>query len=248
MEVWYKRAGQGGAYEPKLDVNFGTGFIIRYGNRDYLVTAKHVADFLRGDGELVMNIPQGTTTSVSFGDMKKSRAFQGITWFSHPSADVAVCPILFEQKVDHSHFPSEAIPRIDEPMPLLSTVYVLGFPQGLGVGNRLTPIAKKAQIASAVTSLEALDIKYRGIKFVLLDQALAQGYSGAPVFFIEEVMASNVTPPIKVGERVHLAGIASLQIGDQSGGKIAAIVPISYLWEILESRDFAQHVKGPLSK
>ncbi len=46
FEVWYKKQAAKEAYEPKLITRFGTGFIIRYEAHDYVVTAKHVAEFL----------------------------------------------------------------------------------------------------------------------------------------------------------------------------------------------------------
>ena len=244
FEVWYKKVGQKEAYQPKLNTMYGTGFIIRHKEvADYLVTAKHVAENLPEGGELIMNVPTGKTISINFGYMRKNPKFQGVRWFFHPSADIAIHPILFPEKVDHDYFPSDRIPENDESIPLLSTVYVLGFPLGLGVQDRLNPIAKKAQVASTITSLEALNLK-KDLRFILLDEAFAQGYSGAPVFYIEDVMALNTMPPIKVGEKVHLAGILSFQVSDKSGGKISVIVPISYLWQILHSADFIQYEKN----
>lgn len=242
FEVWYKKVGGKEEYEPKLNTSYGTGFIIRYQGADYLVTAKHVAAFLL-DGEAVMNLPAGKTISLNFGSMERNNKSPGVKWFFHSSADIAIHPLLFPQKVDHDAILSNDIPKNDEEIPLLSTVYVLGFPKGLGVRERLSPIAKKAQVASAITSLETLNIR-RDLKFILLDQALAQGYSGAPVFYIEDVMSSNTHPSIKVGERIHLAGIVTLQISDEHGGKISAVVPISYLREILDSADFVQYQKN----
>lgn len=246
-EVWYKKQAAKDVYEPKLITKFGTGFIIRYETHDYIVTAKHVAEFLSNDAELVMNLPTGKTISVTFNYIKKSKKVPGAKWFFHPSADIAVHPIVSPQKIDHAHFPLSEITKTDEPISLLSTVYVVGFPFGLGVNDRLNPVAKKAQVGSTITSLEALNMR-RDLKFLLLDQALAQGYSGAPVFYVEDLLVPDITiggkPFIKGGERIHLIGILSLQISDDRGGKISAVVPISYLWEILHSADFIEYQKN----
>jgi len=246
-EVWYKKKEAKDVYEPKLINKFGTGFIIRYEAHDYIVTAKHVVEFLSNDAELVMNLPAGKTISVTFRSMEESKKVPGAKWFVHPSADIALHPIVSPQKIDHAHFPSNEIPKTDEPIPLLSTVYVVGFPFGLGVHDRLNPIAKKAQVGSTITSLEALNVR-RDLRFLLLDQALAQGYSGAPVFYIEDLLIPDIKmgdkPFIKGGERIHLIGICTAQISDDKGGKISAVVPISYLWEILHSADFIKYQKN----
>jgi S1-C subfamily serine protease len=247
FEVWYKKQTGKEAYEPKLITQFGTGFIIRYEAHDYVVTAKHVAEFLSNDAELVTNVPAGKTISITFNYMEKSKKFPGAKWFVHPSADIAIHPIVAPQKIDHAHFPSNEIPETDESIPLLSTVYVVGFPFGLGVHDRLNPIAKKAQVGSTITSLEALNVR-RDLKFLLLDQALAQGYSGAPVFYVEDLLVPDIRlgdkPFIKGGERIHLIGILAAQISDDKGGKISAVTPISYLWEILHSADFMKYQKN----
>src|SRR4030043_1874295 len=247
FDVWYKKQAAKEAYEPKLITQSGTGFIIRYEAYGYVGPAKHVAEFLSNDAELVMNVPAGKTISVTFNYMEKSKKVPGAKWFVHPSADIAIHPIVSPQKIDHAHFPSNEIPETDEPIPLLSTVYVVGFPFGLGVHDRLNPIAKKAQVGSTITSLEALNVR-RDLKFLLLDQALAQGYSGAPVFYVEDLLVPDIKlgdkPFIKGGERIHLIGILAAQISDDKGGKISAVVPISYLWEILHSADFMEYQKN----
>ena len=245
--IWYKKQAAKETYEPKLITQFGTGFIIRYEAHDYIVTAKHVAEFLHNDAELLMNLPTGKTISVTFRSMEESKEAPGARWFVHPSADIALHPIVSPQKIDHDHFPSNEIPETDEPVSLLSTVYVVGFPFMLGVQDRLNPIAKKAQVGSTITSLEALNVR-RDLRFLLLDQALAQGYSGAPVFYVEDLLVPNIKigdkPFLKGGERIHLIGILAAQISDEKGGKISAVVPISYLWEILHSADFIKYQKN----
>ncbi len=140
-EVWYKKQAEKNVYEPKLINKSGTAFIIRYEAHDYIVTAKHVAEFLSNDAELVMNLPTGKTISVTFRSMEESKKFPGAKWFVHPSADIALHPIVSPQKIDHDHIPSNEIPKTDEPISLLSTMYVVGFPFGLGVHDRLNPVA-----------------------------------------------------------------------------------------------------------
>lgn len=130
----------------------------------------------------------------------------------------------------------------DKAIPLLSTVYVVGFQLGYGAKDILNPIAKKVQIASMPMSLVENNTN---LKSILLDQALAQGYSGAPVFLIEDIMAGGIMvgdkPVIKAGEKFYLSGILSAQISDQMGGKISVVVPSSYILDIIQSPDFVSY-------
>jgi hypothetical protein len=84
----------------------------------------------------------------------------------------------------------------------------------------------------------------------LLDQALSQGYSGAPVFYVEDIMSGVMigNQPMKGGEILHLLGVQSGVLSDQTGGKISIVVPILYIWDIFELSDFQAYIKGLASK
>jgi S1-C subfamily serine protease len=244
VEVWYKRDPKIEKYEPKLDQKSGTGFIIKHNGKDYLVTARHVANFLGDEAEIIMNLTPDKSSSITFRDLKKCELIPGAKWFFHESnADIAIHPICYSQReVDHLSISDDMILKDDKAIPLLSTVYIVGFPLGLGVKDILSPIAKKVQIASRPISSGENNTK---LKFILLDQALAQGYSGAPVFLIEDVMSGIIKfgskPAIKAGEKVSVAGILSAQLSDQLGGKISVVVPSSYIWDIIQSPDFVSY-------
>ncbi len=255
--VYSKKTGQKEEYEFKSAKSIGTGFIVKHHDKNYVVTAKHVAKCLSpngavSNGEIVVNVSGGRSLRISLKDMEGVKGYRGAKWFFHPLADVAVHPIVYPNpvlKVDHPAFPTDMLPRTDPETPLLSTVYALGFPAGLGVLDRLEPVAKKAQVASGITHIRISQDISPDLKFILLDQALAQGYSGAPIFYMEDVMASNITaggkPVLKVDENPRIIGICSIILRDESGGKIAGIIPISYLWDILQSPDFMQYEKNP---
>jgi hypothetical protein len=243
LEVWYRDPATN-KYEPKFSTKSGTGFLVKHNGRDYLVTAKHVADFLDPNSEVIINLASGKISTVKFGRLMQSPSIRGSKWFRHQVADMAVHPIGYTDKPKHISFPSLNIPGEDPEIPLLSTVWVMGFPLGLGTSEPLSPIAKKAQIASKIIYLDSPDID-PNLKFIMLDEALAQGYSGAPVIWIEDVLSSAKVGQqhLKAGERIHLIGIASMTFPDKTGGKISAIVPISYLMEIFHSSDFNAYEK-----
>ena len=247
VEIWY-RDPETLKMEPKLDVKSGTGLIIRYHGRDYLVTAEHVAKALSPKTEIIMNLFGGKSVSFTFEWISQQKSAQGAKWFHHSKADISIHPLCYPlQLAQTPHFDQMPIeeslfPKQSEDIPLLAPAYILGFPLRQGIQENLSPLAKKTQIASRTTSVDNPNVSPE-LKFILLDQALAQGYSGAPVFYIEDVMSNLLIggQRMKKGEKLHFVGIISSTLSDSTGGKISLVVPISYLWGILESEDFRKY-------
>jgi hypothetical protein len=247
-EVWY-RDPDTKEFTPKLSAMSGTGLIFRYNNRDYLLTAKHVATALPLSAEIILNHTDGKSRSLTFDWLSKQDIIKGARWFNHPKVDMSVHPMAYPWPTDILSIPEGLFPKKDTDMPLLTPAYIVGFPMGQGSLEKLIPIAKGTQIASRATSIDIPTIS-PDIHYILLDQALAQGYSGAPVFYIEDIMSGVKIgdQPMKGGERLHFIGIQSSVLPDQTGGKISLVVPISYVWDILESEDFRTYEKGLESK
>lgn len=248
VEVWF-RDPVTNVFKPKLKSMSGTGLLVRYNNRNYLVTAKHVAKALSPTAEIIINLPDGKSRSLMFEWLSQQEIIKGARWFHHPKADISVHPMAYPGHFDALAIGEELYPKKDTEIPLLTPAYVVGFPMGLGAQEKLSPIAKGTQIASRMTSIDVPSIS-PDIHFILLDQALAQGYSGAPVFYTEDIMSGVMiaNQPMKGGERLHLIGIQSSVIPDQTGGKISLVVPISYVWDILESLEFRTYEKELESK
>ncbi|MFH0953058.1 MAG: S1C family serine protease [Verrucomicrobiota bacterium] len=244
VEVWY-RDPETEKLEPKLDVMSGSGLIIRYHGSDYLVTAKHVAKALSAKAEIVMNLSGGKSTSLTFEWISQQQIIKGARWFHHPKADISIHPLCYPTDSEQIVIGEDLFPQQKKEIPLLTAAYVLGFPLGQGVQQNLSPLAKETRIASRLTSVDNPNVSSE-LLFILLDQALAQGYSGAPVFYTEDIM-SNVSiagQRMKGGEELHFVGILSGGLSDATGGKISLVVPTSYLREILESDEFIQYEKS----
>ena len=237
-------------YKPIMETKLGTGFLISYKGRGYIVTAKHVAKFLLPTGEVIINLSNGTTSTITFQQLSESIINnKKAHWFHHTKADLSIFPMTYYNlmgvSMDASSIPEDFFPKKDVDIKLLNPAYVVGFPLGLGVLDKLSPVAKEAKIASKLTSIANPDIPI-DLHFYLLDQALSQGYSGAPVFYIEDIMSGVMigNQPMKGGEILHLLGVQSSALSDQTGGKISVVVPISYIWDILESPDFKAYLKN----
>jgi len=246
----YYRYPDSKEYKPVIETSsLGTGFLIKYDGRDYLVTAKHVAQSLLPTGEIIINLPNGKTTIITFQQLSEANIIKGAHWFHHPKADISIHPMGYQGAVDAAAIPEDMFPKKETDIKLLTPAYVVGFPLGLGVLDKLSPVAKEAKIASKLTSIANPDIP-ADLHFYLLDQALSQGYSGAPVFYVEDIMSGVMigNQQMKGGEILHLLGLQSIALLDQTGGKISGVVPMTYIWDIFESRDFQTYIKGLASK
>jgi hypothetical protein len=244
VPLWYFDPNTN-AFKPVLRTFFGTGLIVKYNTRDYVVTARHVAEGLSPTAEIIINRSTNKSGSITFEWLSKQENIKGTRWFHHPKADISVHPMAYPEQFELLAIGEDLFPKKDTETPLLTLAYVLGFPMGLGVQDKLSPIAKGTQIASRATSIDRPGIS-PDLQFILLDQALVQGYSGSPVFYTEDVM-SNVqigTQRMKGGERLHFVGIVSGTISDNTGGKITLVIPISYVWDIFESREFRTYERA----
>lgn len=231
-------------FKPLLKTKIGTGFIIRYNKRDYLVTAKHIAESFLPTGEIVINLSNEKSMSITFQWLSQQKIIKGAHWFHHPKADISIHPMAYSNNFDIMSIHESLYQKQGIEITLLNSSYIVGFPLGLGALEKLSPVAKEAKIASKLTSIDRPRIS-PDLHFILLDQALSQGYSGAPVFYVEDIMSgvSIGNQPMKGGEKLHLLGLQSMALSDETGGKISLVVPISYIWDIFESQKFLTYEK-----
>jgi S1-C subfamily serine protease len=232
LELWH-RDPQSGALALKMKTDTGTGFLVLHHGATYIVTAAHVvrddAGRVLNLGEVWVNVRDTKATSLKVENMVKD----GHNWFLHPSADIAVLPyyrptILDVEAVDTP----ESWVQTNRPS-LLSPVFAVGFPMGLGVGETLEPVAKRCQISAPSITLDA---NTNTPPYLLLDQALAQGYSGSPLYLD--------IPPMSMKHNFRLLGVMSAVRSDISGGKVSYVVPISALFDVFSSDAFRAYEKA----
>lgn len=236
VEIWYHDpiAKQ---QRPKTQTESGTYFSLDWHGNQYLVTAKHV--ILDGAGKpadrgvFYFNEKDGKRKSLTFEFMEDQ---EGSRWFLHDSADVAIHPMWRPVEIQPSlvaiSTKTAETNTIQLPS-ILDSVYAIGFPLSMGVGESLNPIAKECKIASLKQELSGRSDSGLPISgtFILLDQALAQGYSGAPIY---SCPAQN---------KLCLLGLMSSVNTDATGGKISLVVPIDYVIEVLKSTQFKAYEK-----
>jgi len=235
-EVWY-RDPTNKQYKPKLDTIGGTGFLTSHNGKIYIVTAKHIASKLTKNAEVLWNTALGEMRKFTFELLH--RKLPDSRWFYHPLADIAVHPFGFSEKADHILISEKVYWNSEKEISLGREVCILGYPLLLGIDKLLSPLAKKAEVASWLTSIDRPGLN-KELVFILLDEDLASGYSGSPVFTSP---GARFQGSALVAGGAKLIGIQSMTMSDQTGGKISLVVPITYLQQIYETKPFKDYEK-----
>lgn len=216
----------------------GTGFLVQLPGQLFLVTAEHVARDLG---------PAPQLTFAAEGDLARTVALKDaaggtqLGWLFHGEADVAVLPLRGSSEIvgilgNRALQPPHLISQLEAPNRerVLTTV---GFPLGLGgltlgPDQRVSPLSRESRAASGLLTLARFDTKKPTIFFVL-DNPSIGGFSGAPVLMLPGTVVSRdsfgFTPPIG-----FCMGLVHGTIGDGTGGKLAAVVPVAYITQTLE--------------
>jgi hypothetical protein len=181
---------ESGNGSPPQNIKYGgTGFFIGVGAKKvpdasfmFLVTAKHVADALKGKTVWVrVNRKNGTSMNLKVNEPTK--------WFFHPTdkaADVALMPISLPiQEYDFSVLPSAMIlteeMRLEKGIGIGDSVFITGlFVYHHGFSKNI-PILRTGNIA--MISEERIPIKNFGdMEAYLIEARSIGGLSGSPVF------------------------------------------------------------------
>jgi hypothetical protein len=207
----------------------GTGIFILKDNTDpFILTASHVANECNNSTNVVMSDASSNAQSLGLGLFNSSLA-----WTHHPVADISVLPIEPDPSIT-THlagrfFPADQLNFSTTPPSRDAYLTAVGFPQGLGAFGHFSPFTFRSHASSSLVTLSRADTGNPCDYFTLEDPAVG-GYSGGPVFdlgyIIVGAMTTNTGPTI-----CH--GIMHGTISDDTGGKIAAVTPCSYVSDII---------------
>ena len=229
-EVWLKGPRDKNP-QPRLLTQSGTGFLVKDATRLYLVTAAHVAKAM-GPGSLVtLAGPKDTPETIALDDLSGGPR---PIWVQHESADVAVLVLKPSQQTVQRYLqgrflPFEVFGPADAPPPRETQLTVIGFPKGLGVKGHFSPLTLQTLPASGFLSMKRFDVPI-DTEFFMLQNPSTGGYSGAPVIDVSRYVMGAVTT---TGEGTRLYGLVHGTISDDTGGKLAAVVPARFIVETL---------------
>ena len=222
--------------------NYGTGFFVRAKDY-YLVTAEHVANYLRPFSTAVVRGENGSAIKFNLADLTGTSS-ASLDWKTHSNSDVAVLRIQSQgdawQKIQ-ARFVS-----IDWLAPQLGTpirerpVTVMGFPLQLGTEGNFSRITAEAKTASGLLRLLSPAIKREAI-FYVLDKPSIGSFSGGPAILLStpyfkdgsQIIPGPDNPPLFVG-LVH--GL----VADKNGNGLALIVPSKFIADVILKADDAK--------
>lgn len=193
--------------------HLATGFFVQQDDRLFLVTAHHAAVQTNKNTRLLYADQQGQPQWVALRVLCPGNR---PPWRHHQNSDLATAEVtLTDQSQPYvASFSEMAIPHTvisDEDPPRTTDIEVAGFPLGLGLQHRVSPIVVKGHIASRAIASEN---EWGSEPLLYSFPDLAQGTSGGPVF----LSSSDPTSVTLVGMFVGV-------IFDKSGGKLSKLVP-----------------------
>lgn len=216
-------------------MKFGTGFLVVDGSSLFLVTAQHVASDMRSERTVTVRGENDTPISMSMEDLIGRKE---IRWVFHDKEDVAVAILHPTQTIVSrlsGHFIPLSLLSSDTNAPSRERILTtLGFPLGIGVQEHFSPISRESKPASGLLSLIRPDTHTPAI-FFLLDNASVGGFSGAPLFLISTPFASSTGAMVfpETGAPTCV-GLINGTISDETGGKMAAVTPSTYIVETIK--------------
>lgn len=209
-------------------VKVGTGTFITNEKGVFLLTAEHVSRETNNNTMLVFGLKDMSCIQLKLSDIAPS-----MNWKTHPVADMAVLELqirrysMFFQgrcyPVDHINLTQKCASRDDE-------ITVIGFPSGLGVQGKFSPLTFRSHLASGYLTLNRADRINQFQDFFCLENPSMGGYSGGPVLDLGYSVWGMAT---STKERTILHGIVHGTMKDDTGGKIALITPMFYLSDLL---------------
>jgi len=230
-EVWLKAPGETKP-KPKIEIVAGTGFFVTNETGLYLVTAAHVAKEIRRNAMATLRGERDKPVTLPVGDL--SPGSDDLQWLFHREADVAVLSLSPSRTVVETYLqgrflpfsllvPEKAAPPRDIPLT------VIGFPLGLGATEYFSPLTLQTRASSGLLSLSRADTGQRTAFFVTENPAIG-GYSGAPVF---DVSIYQMGTMVTTGGGTKCYGLMHGTISDNTGGKLAAVVPSFFIIETI---------------
>lgn len=227
-------------------LSIGSGFLVGITDRLFLVTASHVQALLTKEPRLTYGGVNDEAVSV-FLDALTGKP-EG-DWVISGENDVAVLELSAKSTAvtalsSRALQPGHLINKLEAPS-RERELTTIGFPLGLGVvslgpDKHVSPISRVSRPASGLITFTRADTR-QPANFYFLDSPSIGGFSGAPVFMLPGAVVSSAgigfTSPAG-----FCVGLVHGTLPDESGGKLAAIVPVFYITQTLE-KAFARSPK-----
>lgn len=233
-EIWLKNPTNG-SLEPFFETVAGTGFLVSDEGNMYLITAWHVAHNLNKTAKISLRGEGDTPMTFDLTELTPLQE-DNIPWISHKQADVALIKIIpsthnIEKYLQNRFIPLKIMISSEVAPSRETQLTVIGFPKSLGVEERFSPLTLTTNASSGLLRLPLFDTGTKATFFVLQAPGIG-GYSGAPVFDISQYKMGPLTT---TGSGTVCYGLIHGTISDETGGKLAVVVPASKIVELIKS-------------
>ena len=214
----------------------GTGFIVSVNNNLYLITAEHVAKDMDESADVIFGDTSDAAIKIKLTLFVRTKIPYKLAWITHGTADVAVIAISPPEDVAKrfrsvAFLPKHFFTHLEAP-PRDRPLTTIGYPLGLGgmylgEDKRISPLSRESKAASGLITLPRAD-NHVPVPTFLLDSPSIGGFSGAPVLMLPQINAV-----MTIGGDGVCVGLVHGTWSDETGGKLAAVVPVAYIAETL---------------
>ena len=202
----------------------GTGMFVARGTELFIISASHVVKSANPATYVLISDDNGLPTKVPISSLTGSAA-----WRHHPVADIAAISVSITTAnsilLQNRFFPFDHIELASHTPSRDVELTALGFPLGLGVAGHFSPLSFRTFAASGLISFARADT-LTPCDFFVLENPSIGGYSGGPIFDLGYMVSGLMT---QTKEKTICHGFMHGTLSDNTGGKLAAVTPSTYL-------------------
>lgn len=174
------------------DSSVATGFIVKTEERDFIVTAAHVLENMRGDGMLLVAREKQESGEFKRRDIPvRIRKAKQPLWKKHPDHDLATLELPDE--IDEPGIPLESLAE-DSGMTVGDSLRTIVFPERFEANGAGFPTLRGGVVASYPLAPHNIHATF------LIDMTSWSGDSGGPVQLVDEEREQPVVVGILVGK------------------------------------------------
>lgn len=224
--------------------SLGTGFFLKRGLDVYLITAEHVARFLKNTSGVKYLGVDGQKKETTIQDLTLDKNdLKELNWIRHPKADIAILHLgIYDNLVkDIGVLNYEYLAETIKAPNRLNDLTIIGYPLGLGVNPlSISPVTRNTRSASDIVYFGRFD---NGLlnPFIITDDPSIGGFSGGPVLEIHKTDIQKNFQGEKLRIRPTLIGLVHGNLAAKTPGNFAAIVPA---FQIIETLKLAPKYNG----
>lgn len=205
----------------------GTGFILNFEEKYYLVTARHVADSLQKQSTLIYFRDSTQNIAIEF-NLKKFIKKDSLLAFNEKS-DFFIMQLnpfdsisleYLKRSSLGIHFLFNHRTSIDRKYELI----VMGYP--IYDFDHFSPITFKSYFSSGLMNIKVISFNDPCYCYLLENPSMS-GFSGGPVFIGVKDRSSNEF------KHTFIVGIVTATTYDKTGGKFSVITPTFHLLDLI---------------